>query len=102
MYISGLYILKVRWKAKNIQVSRVSTNKQSEVNIFGMSHYKRQDKNITLASLTLEEKSKRCRVYIDTHTDTSCARKHITVPEWINGEWYNVSPFHSKYDPIKK
>ena len=78
----------------NVQVSGLRTNKISDVNIFGMNQYKTKIKNNILATLTLEEKSAGYRVGIDTHTDTSCAGKHVRVLERIDGKSYNVSPFH--------
>ena len=48
-----------------------------------------------------DELSEGCRVGIDTHADTSCARKHVRITEYIDGKLYSVSPFNEKYEPLE-
>ena len=84
----------------NIQVFRLRTIKISDVNIFGMNQYKRRDNASMLATLTPEERSKGCKVVVDTHADTSFAGKYVRVLEGIDCISYNGSPFNGKYGPI--
>ena len=42
-----------------------------------------------------------CWLGIDTHTDNSCAGKHICILEYIDGPTYNVAHFHDNYKPIE-
>ena len=63
------------------------------LSIYGKQSRERSDKNL----LTTQQKSKGCRLGINTHADSSCAGKHVRILEFIDGKRYNVTPFHYSY-----
>ena len=39
------------------------------------------------------------RLGIDTHADSSCARKHVRPLKFISGKKYSITPLHESYAP---
>ena len=52
--------------------------------------------------LSESELNNGCRLGLDSHTDTSCAGKHVRVLEYVHGRECIVQPFNDSYSPIDK